>query len=154
MEKTWVLVADGHRARCFERHAPDFTLTEVADFVHTYSRTNISTETSLGDRSGDAGKGHGRTGHAGTQFEPHTETHAKERGSFAQQLADYLNQGVTEQRCGALVLIATSPMLGALKPCLSKAASKMLRQCVAADLTHYQGPELKQRIDHALKLPD
>ncbi|MDO8250121.1 MAG: host attachment protein [Rhodoferax sp.] len=154
MEKTWILIANAERARCFERHATDHSLTELTDFVHPYPQTNIISETSPGDRSGDAGKGHGRTGHAGTQFESHTEPHAKERGIFARQLADYLNKGVEEHRCSALVLIATSAMLGELRPCLSSAADKMLSRCVTSDLTHYTGPELKERINHALALPD
>jgi len=152
MEKTWILIADARRARCFERHAPDHSLTELADFVHPHK--NMVSAASADDPTGAAGKGHGRTGHAGTQFEPHTETHAKERGIFARQLADYLNTGVEEHRCNALVLIASSPMLGELRPCLSTAADKALRRCVVSDLTHYTGPELKERVDHALQLPD
>lgn len=152
MEKTWILIADAHRGRCFERHASDHSLTELTDFVHP--QTDLTGEASGGDLTGAAGKGHGRTGHAGTQFEPHTEAHAKERGSFARQLADYLNEGVAKQRCNGFVLIASSPMLGEIKPCLSSAAEKALRRCVASDLTHYQGPELKERVNHALQLPD
>lgn len=154
MEKTWILITNAERARCFERQAKDHSLTELADFVHPYPQTNIISETSPGDRSGDAGKGHGRTGHAGTQFESHTEPHAKERGIFARQLADYLNAGVAEQRCNGLVLIASSPMLGELRPLLSGEASKVLRSCVTNDLTRYQGSDLKERVDHALRLPD
>lgn len=152
MEKTWILIADAHRARCFERHGADHALTELADFV--YPQTNIASAAGGGDLTGAAGKGHGRTGHAGTQFEPHTDVNAKARGSFARQLAAYLNEGVAEQRCSALVLIATSAMLGELRPCLSSAADKMLSRCVTGDLTHYTGPELKERINHALALPE
>ena len=152
MNKTWILVANSHRARCFERHAVDHALTELADFV--YPKYQPSNDPSAGDLTGAAGKGHGRTGHAGTQFEPKTEDQAKERARFARNLADYINEGVTGQRCNGIVLIASSPMLGELKPLLSSAAGKALRTCIASDLTHYQGPELKQRIDHALRLPD
>ena len=109
MEKTWVLIANAERARCFERHAADHSLTELIDFVHPHA--SLAGKASGGDLTGAAGKGHGSTGHAGTQFEPHTEAHAKERASFARQLADYINEGVAGQRCNALVLIATSPML-------------------------------------------
>ncbi|MFZ2387199.1 MAG: host attachment protein [Polaromonas sp.] len=152
MEKTWVLIANAERARCFERHATDHSLTELIDFVHPLA--SLGGAAAEGDLTGAAGKGHGRTGHAGTQFEPHTEAHAKERASFAKQLADYLNEGVAGQRCNALVLIATSPMLGELRPFLSKAADKLVRAGVASDLTLYQGPELKKRVDDALRLPD
>ena len=152
MNKTWILVANSHRARCFERHAVDHALTELADFV--YPKYQPSNDPSAGDLTGLAGKGHGRTGHAGTQFEPKTEDQAKERLRFARNLANYINEGVTGQRCSEIVLIASSPMLGEIKPLLSSTAGKALRTCVASDLTRYTGPELKQRIDHALRLPD
>lgn len=152
MERTWILIANAERARCFERHATDHSLTELSDFVHPHA--SLSGQASGGDLTGAAGKGHGRTGHAGTQFEPHTEAHAKERASFARQLADYLNEGVAGKCCNALVLIATSPMLGELRPCLSRAADKLVQRCVVSDLTCYQGPELNKRIDDALRLPD
>lgn len=84
----------------------------------------------------------------------HTEPHAKERGIFARQLADYLNIGVAERLCSGLVLIASSPMLGELRPLLSGEASKVLRSCVTSDLTRYTGDDLKERVDHALRLPD
>lgn len=152
MEKTWILIADSQHARCFERHAKNHTLNELTGFV--YPHTKLTDAPHEGDLTGAAGKGHGRTGHAGTQFEPHTEAHAKERKDFARHLAEYINRGVAEQQCNALVLIASSPMLGELKPHLSSAASKVLRRSIASDLTRYQGAELKERVDHALQLPD
>lgn len=152
MDKTWILIANAERARCFDRDPTDHSLAELADFVHPH--TSLTGEAGGGDLTGAAGKGHGRTGHAGTQFEPRTDAHSKERGSFARQLADYLNDGVAAQRCKALVLIATSPMLGELRPCLSSAAEKLVRSSVTSDLTLYRGPELKERVDRALQLPD
>lgn len=144
MDKTWILISDARHARCFARQAADHSLIEQADFLYPYANASEAVGT----------KGHGRTGHAGTQFEPHTEVNAKGRHSFARQLADYLNEGVSEQLCDSLVLIATSPMLGEIKPCLSEAADKVLRRCVASDLTHYTGPELQARVDRALQAPD
>ena len=84
MEKTWVLIANAERARCFERHATDHALTELIDFVHPHA--SLIGKAGGSDLTGAAGKGHGRTGHAGTQFEPRTEAHAKERASFARQI--------------------------------------------------------------------
>ena len=149
MGKTWILISDSGHARCFEQQVADRALIELADFVHPHK--NLVAEAAGGDLTGAAGKGHGRTGHAGTQFEPRTEAHAKERGILAHQLADYLNLGVAEQRCQALVLIATSAMLGAIKPCLSSAAEKVLSRCVTSDLTHYSGADLKERVNLALQ---
>lgn len=151
MKKTWILIANATRARVLERRATDRALLELADFV--YPAKNLVDEAAGGDLTGAAGKGHGRTGHAGTQFEPHIEVKDKARVNFARQLADYLNQGVTEQRCQALMLIASSPMLGDLKPLLSSAAAGMLQQAVASDLTRYQHAELQERVERALQLP-
>lgn len=152
MDKTWILVANARRARFLERHATNHALTELADFA--YPQQKITSDLHGGDLTGEAGKGHGRTAHAGTQFEPKTDARAKERISFARNLAEYINAGVTGQRCNGIVLIASSHMLGDLKPLLSIAAGKALRTCITSDLTRYQGNELKQRIDHALRLPD
>ncbi len=146
------MIANAERARCFERHATDHSLSELSGFVHP--QASLVGQAGGGDLTGEAGKGHGRTGHAGTQFEPHTEAHAKERASFARQLADYLNDGVAGQRYQSLVLIATSPMLGEIRPCLSSAADKLILKSMTSDLTRYQGAELKERVDHALQLPD
>ena len=152
MKKTWILIADAHRARCFERDDVDHSLTELAGFV--FPKPSLASQAGGGDLTGEAGKGHGRTGHAGTQFEPHTEVHAKDRSSFALHLATYLNDAVAGQQCHALVLITTPPMLGELKPHLNHAANKVLKRCVTSDLTHYTGPELVERVNQALKLPD
>ncbi len=142
MDTTWILIASGERARCFERHISNHSLSELTDFVQPHASP-----------ASDFGKGHGRTGHAGTQFEPHTEARKKSHKDFARHLADYLNDAVGAKRCSSLVLIATNPMLGEIKPLLSLAASKALKRAVSSDLTHLAGPELKNRVDHALALP-
>lgn len=153
MEKTWVLIANSERAHCFERHGPEHALTELIDFVHPHAP--LSTKTAKGDLTGTAGKGHGRTAHAGTQFEPRTEAHAKERAIFSRQIAEYINDGVAAQRCTSLVLIVTSPMLGELRSSLSEASNRLVRSSIVSDLTTtYVGPELKRRVDDVLRLPD
>ena len=148
MKNTWVLIADAERARCFERHATEHTLKEFVAFVHPHA--SLQGKASGGDLTGEAGKGHGRTGHAGTQFEPHTESHAKERANFARELANYVNEGVSDHRCHALVLIATSPMLGELRTHLSHETEKIVLASIASDLTHYSGRELEKRVNNAL----
>ncbi|MDP2368097.1 host attachment protein [Rhodoferax sp.] len=149
MEKTWILVANAHRARCFETDGHGDALKELADFIFPHDSSGHEAQAAGG--VADVGKGHGRTGHAGTQFEPHVDANAKERHGFARQLAEFLNTGVATRRCERVAMIATPPMLGELKQCLSQAASKALADCVASDLTLYQGAELKRRIHEALQ---
>jgi protein required for attachment to host cells len=151
MHTTWILISDAHRARCFARDPASQSLTELADFI--YPHQTVAEVASGGDLTGAAGKGHGRTGHAGTQFEPQTDEHAKARASFAHQLAHFLNQSVEAHECQSLVLLASSPMLGDIRPVLSHAAEKALKRCVAIDLTHFSGHELQERVTRALALP-
>lgn len=151
MEKTWILVTNAHRARCFETdgHGPE--LKELADFIYPHASTGHRAQAAGG--VADVGKGHGRTGHAGTQFEAHQGGDAKERHGFARQLADYLNAAVAERQCARLAVIATSPMLGEIRQELSPASARVLQRCVASDLTAFQGAELKRRVDEVLRSP-
>jgi protein required for attachment to host cells len=151
MDKTWILIANSERARCFERQPADHSLTELTDFV--FPRASLAGQAEGGDLTGAAGKGHGRTGHAGTQCEPRTQVDEKARASFARQLADYLNDAVTGKRCASVVLIASSKMLGDIKPLLNLAANNALKRSIASDLTQFTGLELKKSVDHALALP-
>lgn len=151
MHTTHILISDAQRARYFVRQMPEHTLTELSNFAHP--TTTLPQRIHLAHAnhtSEDTGKGHGRTGHAGTQFEPHTEVHDKERRSFARHLADFINHEVTEKRCHALVLIATAPMLGDLQPLLSYETLQVLRKKIDKDFTHFSGIELKQRVDTTL----
>jgi len=148
MAKTWILVTNAHRARCFETDVRSDELNELADFIYPHASSGHQAQAGL---AADAGKGHGRTGHAGTQFEPHQDQDAKERHGFARQLADFLNQGVAARRCAQVAMIATGPMLGELRQSLSPAASQALQRCVTNDLTSYQGAELKRRVQLALQ---
>lgn len=152
MEKTWILIANSERARCFERQPSDHSLTELTDFV--FPHASLGGQAGGGDLTGAAGKGHGRTGHAGTQFEPKTQVEDKARASFARQLADYLNDAVAGKRCSSVVLIASSKVLGEIKPLLNLAASNALKRSIASDLTQFTGLELKKSVDRALELPD
>lgn len=148
MPTTWILIADAHRARCFERIGATLTPQERADFVAPQRR--LPHGRPLDPALAEDRKGHGRSAHAGTQFEPQTSEQERERARFASELADHLNQGIAQGRCDRLALIATAPMLGALRDRLSRAAAERLGQTVALDLTHYNGPELQRRIQQAL----
>jgi protein required for attachment to host cells len=151
MDKVWILVCDARHARFFTQEGGHHGLVELADFVYPISRRH-ATEGGGGHATVPT-KGHGRTGHAGTQLETETDLHSKARNNFARQLADYLNNGVSERLCNSIVLIATGPMLYEIRERLSASASKMLGQCVTSDLTHYTGQELQARVERALQFP-
>jgi protein required for attachment to host cells len=149
MNTAYVLISDAHRARCFERPLGSSRLVELADFVSPHRQ--MVNQSSAGSQTGAASKGHGRTAHAGTQFEPVTSDTGKARAEFAQQLADYLNTSAAEHRYQSLVLIATGPMLGEIEPRLNPVAVQALTRRVAKDFTHFTGPELDVRVKRELE---
>ena len=131
MKNTWILVANGHRARFFQHDQADCSLAEVAGFVYPAAAppTQASTAQPLALQTLVATKSHRR---------------------FARQLADYLNKCVADQRCDRVALIATAPMLGAMQPMLSPVVGAKLLCSVASDLTHYQDSELRQRVQEVV----
>ncbi len=148
MPKTCILIANGHRARFLEQDQSGATLVELADFI--YPAASTLTQASAARASGKQGQGHGSAEHGGTPFEPQTSGVEKAYSRFARQLADYLNRAVDKQHCDRVALIATGPMLGALRPRLSPRAQEKLVRSVDSDFTHYQGRDLQQRVQEAL----
>ncbi|RFO98546.1 host attachment protein [Rhodoferax lacus] len=148
MPHTWILVANGQRARFLQHDRAQGGFAELADFVYPYAPT--STHSAAAHPHGEQGRGHGSAAHGGTQFEPQTPDHEKAHTRFARQLADYVNKGVEGQQCDRIALIASSPMLGALRPLLSASAQEKVLRSVDSDFTVYQGHELQQRVQEAL----
>lgn len=151
MANTLILIANGRRARFFVRDSRTTNLSELADFIYPYA-TGLSAPRNR--RTGLSSEGHGRTAHSRRQFESRTNPLEKSRSSFAQQLADFMNQGVAHKQCSRVAVIASDPMLGAIKPLLSPLATEKLCCSVPLDLTRYRGPELRHRIIEAVdRLP-
>ena len=139
----WVLVANGARARCFERDPESSHLRELAGFVHEQSRIKPS-------QLGDDRPGHAMKGGASTQFEAHTEVHEKHRAQFARELAAYLDEAALAHRYDKLALIASTPFLGDLRAQLGDASRRCLITSQALDLTEVTGHELEQRVTSAM----
>lgn len=139
----WLLVANGSRARCFERDSENNALREIADFVHPEGR--LRRQALESDRPGHALKGA-----ASTQFEPRTDPHAKELARFADELVAQLDEAALSHRFKRLALIASNPLLGELRSRLGAAARERLDASVALDLTAYADGELEHRVAQAL----
>jgi len=148
MDKTWIMVANAARARCFERRETDGKLQELADFVHPQSRQKGVDLAA--DRGGHLEKGPQQGGGGGTQYEPRTDPRQKEHAAFASELALAMDEALAGGRCQAWALLASNPFLGELKSHLSPRAAKALRAAIPSDLTSFEGAELKQHVDRAL----
>lgn len=141
MKPTWILVADGSRARLFEQERPDGHLAQVQAWVHPQTRLRAES-LAYGDL-GRASKGHTGT----VSFSPRTSLKEREHQRFAHALAQALDEGVRGGRCGALVLIASNSMLGLIRQDLPTQAAKRVLWSAPVDLTRLDGRELEARIE-------
>lgn len=141
----WVLVANGSRARLFERDPENGAMRELSGYVHPTSRMKAA---DLGrDRPGQAMKGV-----AHTQYQPHTPIDERELHAFAQQLAGELEAAVQDNRLRRWSLIASNPFLGRLRATLAPGAAARLDRHVERDVTSFVGSDLEARVSALLAI--
>lgn len=140
MSSTWIIVADGSRARIFEE-ASSSDLHERETLTHPESRMHEQDITSdLPGRTFDS-SGEGR--HAmGSKHEP--KQHEKQE--FAKQVADHLDKARTENRLANLIVIAAPAMLGLLRDAFSAETSKLVSAEVDKDLTQHSVQDIQQHL--------
>lgn len=141
MRRTWVLVANSARARCFEAGTDRASLELLNSFECPGSRAKGSDLVT--DRNGYEEMGHG---HGSASMGQHTSPRDLVRDGFARDLARFLNSGVAAQRCHALVILASLPFLGRIKAHLSATAEKALSSAIARDMTGLEPGVVAQRI--------
>lgn len=142
MKTHWLVVANAARARVLEQTDTVGLYNAVADLVHPQSR--MKGEQLGSDRPGHAhAEGHGL---AGTSYAPRTDPREREHDRFAREVAAAVNDGVAQDRCAGVTLVASDPFLGHLKSHLSDQARKLLLRTIAADYTTLRDDELARRI--------
>jgi hypothetical protein len=86
--RTWILIADGSRARVLENDGPGHGL-RVVDGM-TFDGDHASTHEIVSDR---AGRSHSSVGPGWSAIEAHSDPHRNLKKKFAHQLADYWPAG-------------------------------------------------------------
>jgi protein required for attachment to host cells len=141
MKPTWIVIADGSRARLFEQMQPTGPWRELRAWVNPASR--LRTESLAFDQLGRAAKGQP----GATSFVPRTTPRQREHRRFAHELSRHLDLGVRSGQCDSLVLIASNALLGELRQALPNQAAKRVRWSVPVDLTSFSGRELQARFE-------
>jgi protein required for attachment to host cells len=141
MKPTWIVIADGSRARLFEQAQPAGPWSELRAWVNPATR--LRTESLAFDQLGRAAKGQP----GATSFVPRTSPRQREHRRFAHELARHLDLGVRSGRCDGLVLIASNSLLGELRQALPTQATKRVRWSAPVDLTSFSGRELQARVE-------
>ncbi|MEZ5910467.1 MAG: host attachment protein [Hyphomicrobiaceae bacterium] len=142
-QRTWIVVADGARARVYAHGAIGGGLTPV-DGLTLEQDTPASRD--LGsDRPGRTFDSKGQGRHA---MEPTSDPHRERKRAFAEQLASAL--GARAGEYDRLVLVAAPVTLGDLRAALPAPASSKVDGELAKDLTKVAAQDLPDHLGDVL----
>ena len=143
--RTWVLIADGARARILENDGPGHGLTEVKG--HEFEADHSATHELVSDRQGRSFSSHGPGRSA---IETHSDPHRELKTSFARHLAEVLRHGLGQHAYDRLIIVATPVTLGNLRSFLSEDVRTTIIGEVAQDLTKHPNGEVASHLKHLL----
>lgn len=127
--RTWILVADGARARIFEWRRKRKPLLLLHDLERPQARE------------------HGDALYTDLPSKPDGNLpHEHESQVFARQVAEVLERERTAGRLEALTVIAAPQFLGLLRKAFSKSVTALVTSTVAKDLVGLEEPELAERL--------
>jgi protein required for attachment to host cells len=136
MANTWVIVADGTRARFFNRHAN----RKLEEFDVLVSPDNRMHEGDLvSDRLGrvdGGGAAHG-LGNKNTAKE-------HEQDLFAKRVASRVEEGRTAGQVNKLILVAVPRFLGRIRASLSTPCADMITHTIDKELTQLNADKLAE----------
>lgn len=136
--RTWILVADGSRARIFKRNGKNGTLAPAVN--HDFAAPSMPNRDIISDKPG---RGHGAGGHGMT---PRSDAHELEKQRLAREVADFINAGAERAAFDALIVVAPPKTLGELRTDLSEQSRARIQGELAKDLTHLSIHELPNHL--------
>ena len=145
---TWVLVADGARARIFSWTGVKGPLEELEDYANPEARLKDSELDS--DRAGVTFASRGHQSGRRMQAPTVSETALDE---FARQLATALKQGLDSDACERLVLVAPPSFLGRLRSSLDHRTGAAVAASLDNDLSLESAETILARLPRLSSLP-
>ncbi len=119
--KTWILIADGARARILLNEGPGKGLKPALD--HEFATVHAPTRELGSDRPGRV---HDRFGPGRHAMEPPADWHEYEKQTFAAEIARLLEEEAQKGSFDRLVVVAPPKTLGELRRTLGRAARDRL----------------------------
>jgi protein required for attachment to host cells len=144
--RTWIVVADGARARIFLNEGTGKGLNPKP--VHEMAIPLAPTRELGSDRPG---RGHMQSG-VRHGMQPRADWHEAEKERFAKELALQLDRSAEERSFDRLILAAPAKTLGTLRRLLGKQASGLVAGELAKDLTHAQPKDLPRHLGGVIAL--
>lgn len=149
---TWVVLADGARARVVANKGPGVDLQPV--YEEEEAKAMLPAREIEADRPGRTFDSGGR-GDAAAQgrhaYEPPTDPRRKEQAQFIGTVAEVLENAAHEGSFERLVLIAPPKALGDLRASLSKNVMRMVSAEIPKDLVNVPIHDLPERLQDVLK---
>jgi protein required for attachment to host cells len=146
---TWVLIADGARARLLAQAKP-FAPLEPALEQEEFTGSMAQSKEIGSDRPGRSFDSSGLGGrHA---MVPPTDPQRYAKFAFARELAERLEEAVHEGRFARLILVAAPRTLGDLRELLPGAVKAKVVAEIDKDLTHVPLRDLPKHLASVLKL--
>jgi protein required for attachment to host cells len=145
--KTWIVIADGARARLVsaEGHGEMLHVVEQREFSSDH-RPNRELQR---DRPARVYESHGETRHG---VEPKTDPHRELKRDFAQVIAEALDDSLALKHFDRLIVVAPPVTLGDLRRALSEAVKASVIAEVAMDLTKTPNSEVPRHIEDIIPI--
>jgi protein required for attachment to host cells len=141
IQPTWIVVANGHRARILVSDARSRRWTPYAGLEHPQSRAKVH-ELVTDDR------GRARQSATGARpaMEPEHSPKEVEMDRFAHLIAKFLEHGLDTHQYAAVTIIAPPKFLGRLRARLSDRVADRVSSVVEKDYTALDAYELERRL--------
>lgn len=142
-KKTWILVADGAKARILERLAPNAALFPASDKCFSESEAREPTRDIGTDRPGRVHESADTARHA---MVPRVDWHRFAKEQFAKTVAGALEDAAKQKKFEALVLVAPPQALGDLRGALGQHAKALVEGEIGKDLTNLPDHEIASHL--------
>ena len=142
---TWILIADGARARIVANDGPNKGVRQVegADFRTDHSASGELTS----DRPGRTFDSAGSARHA---MEPGSDPHRQAKRAFADTVASFLHDQAMDKSFDRLIVVAPAKSLGDLRAAMTDPVRALIYAEKTKDLTQIPNDELAKHLSDVL----
>lgn len=138
---TWIVIADGARARLFVNRGPGKGIEAVEG--GTLEGDHRPDREIMSDKPGRSFESVGETRHA---IDPRTDPHRELKRAFAERITGMLDEQLAAKSYDRVVLVAPPAMLGDLRAALSERVRAVVYAELDKDLTKTPVGELPQHL--------
>jgi protein required for attachment to host cells len=138
---TWILIADGGRARIFANEGPGNGIAVVEGAA--FEADHRADHELVRDHEGRSFESVGATRHG---IQPHTDPHRELKRGFSERLAEMLDKSLAAKSYDRLILVAPPVTLGDLRKALSAHVQAAVYAELHKDLTKTPMRELPEHL--------